>query len=103
MSENPGSPTTVGSDFGVGGVVVHSVFRGAGVPLGEDSCKVRIGLLDTVQHGSARHILEGSFEVKSNNDSGGVSFREVLDGLDHRVCTVRSSNTALQWSSTLGH
>ena len=44
------------------------MLRRASVPLGEDSCKVRIGLLDTVQHGSARHILEGRFEVKSNED-----------------------------------
>ena len=34
------------------------MLRGASIPLGEDSCKVRIGLRDTVQHGSARHILE---------------------------------------------
>ena len=50
--------------------MVHPVLSGAGVPLGEDSCKVRIGLLDTARHGSARHILEGHFEVKSNKDSG---------------------------------
>ena len=56
---------------------MHSVLRGAGVPLGEDSCKIRIGLRDTVQHCSARHILEGRFEVKSNNDSGVVSFRQI--------------------------
>ena len=40
----------VGTDFGVGRIVVHSVLRGAGVPLGEHSCKTRIGLRDTVQH-----------------------------------------------------
>ena len=68
----------VDTDFGVGRTVVHPVLCGAGVPLGEDSSKIRIGLLDTVQHGSPRHILEGSFEVKSNKDSGGVSFREVM-------------------------
>ena len=65
----------MGTDFGVSRIVVHPVLSGANVPLGEDSCKVRIRLLDTVQHGSARHILEGRFEVKSNKDSGGVSFR----------------------------
>ena len=68
----------VGTDFGVGRVVVHRVLSGAGVPLGEDSCKVRIGLLDTVQHGSERHILKGRFEVKSNKDPGVVSCCEVL-------------------------
>ena len=55
-------------------------------------------------HGIAlRDMLEGRFEVKSNKDSGVVSFREVLDGLDHRVCSVWSSNTTLQGSRTLGH
>ena len=82
---------------------MHSVLRGAGVPLGKDRSKVRISLSDAVQHGSARDILEGSLEVKSNKDSRVVGFRKVLDGLDHRVRTVRSSNTVLQWSSTLGH
>ena len=47
---------------------MHSVLRGSGVPLGKDSCKIRTGLRDTVQHCSARHILEGRFEVKSNKD-----------------------------------
>ena len=82
---------------------MHSVLRGAGVPLGEDSCKIRIGLRNTVQHGSARHVLEGRFEVKSNKNPGVISFREVLDGLDHRVCSIWSSNTVLQGSRTLGH
>ena len=70
--------------------------------LGKKRSKVRISLSDAVQHGSARDILEGSLEVKSNKDSGVVGFRKVLDGLDHRVCTFGSSNTVLQWSSTLG-
>ena len=35
----------VGTDFGVGRIVLHPVVSGASVPLGEDSCKVRIGLL----------------------------------------------------------
>ena len=52
---------------------MHPVLSGASVPLGEDGCKVRTGLLDTAQHGSARHILEGRFWVKGNKDSGGVS------------------------------
>ena len=73
---------------------------GAGVPLGKDRSKVRVTLSDAVQHGSARDVLE---EVKSNKNPRVVSFREVLDGLDHRVCTVRSPDTVLQWSSTLGH
>ena len=64
---------------------MHSVLRGAGVQLGEDSCKIRIGLRHAVQHCAARHILEGRFAVKSNKDSGVMSFRKVLDGLDHRV------------------
>ena len=83
--------------------MVHPVLRGAGVQLGEDSCKVRIGLLEAAQHGSARHILAGRFEVKSNKDSGSVSFREVLKGFDHRVCSIWSSNTVLQSPRTLGH
>ena len=82
---------------------MHSVLRGAGVPLGKDRSKVRISLSDAVQHGSARDILEGSLEVKSNKDSRVVGFRKVLDGLDHRVCTIWSPDTVLQWSSTLGH
>ena len=45
---------TVGSDFGVGRVVMHSVLRGACVPPGKDRSKVGIGLSDAVQHGSAR-------------------------------------------------
>ena len=93
----------VGTDFGVGRVKVHDVLSGASVPLGQNSCEVRIGLLDTVQHDYARHILEGRFEIKSNKDSGGVSFREVLNGFDHRVCSVWSSNTVLQTSRTFGH
>ena len=64
---------------------MHRVLRGAGVPLGEDSCKIRIGLRNAVQHCAARHILEGRFEVKSNEDSGVISLRKVLDGFDHRV------------------
>ena len=60
---------TVGTDFGVGRIVVHSVFSGTSVPLGEYSCKIRIVLFDAVQHGSARHILEGRFGIKSNKDS----------------------------------
>ena len=92
--DNP-DPPAVGTDFGVGRVVVRPVLCGAGVPLGEDSCKVRIGSLNIVQHGAARHFLEGRFEVRSNKDSGGVSFREVLDGLDHRVCSVWSSITVM--------
>ena len=95
--------STVGTDLGVGGIVVHPVLRGASVPLGEDSCKIRIGLSDAVQHGSARHILEGRFEIKSNKDSGGVSLREVLNGFDHGVCSVWSSTTILQRSPTFGH
>ena len=79
------------------------MLRGAGVPLGEDSCKIRIGLRNAVQHCAARHMLEGRFEVKSNKDSGVISLREVLDGLDHRVCSIWSSNTILQGSRTLGH
>ena len=82
---------------------MHSVLRGAGVPFGKDRSKVRISLSDAVQHGSTRDILEGSLEVKSDKNSRVVGFSDVLDGLDHRVCAVRSSNTALQWSSTLGH
>ena len=56
---------------------MHPVLSGASVPLVEDSCKLRIGLLGTVQHGSARHILEGRSEVKSYKDSGGVSLRGI--------------------------
>ena len=82
---------------------MHSVLRGAGVPLGKDRSKVRVSLRDALQHGSAKDILEGSLEVKSNKDPRVVGFRKVLDGLDHRVCAVRSSNTVLQWSSALGH
>ena len=67
---------------------MHSVLRGAGVPLGEDSCKIRIGLYSIA--GSAKHVLEGRFEVKSNKDSGVISFRKVLDGFDHRVCSVHT-------------
>ena len=92
----------VGTDFGVGRIVVHPVLRGASVPLGEDSCN-RIGLRTAVQLCAARHILEGRFEVKSDKDSGVVSLREVLDGLDHRVCSIWSSNTILHRSGTLGH
>ena len=44
---------------------------------------------------SARHILEGRFEDKSNKDPRVVSFLKVLDGFDHRVCSVWSSNTVL--------
>ena len=75
---------------------MHSVLRGAGVPLEEDRSEIRISLSDTVQHSSARDILEGSLEVKSNENSGVIGFRQVLDGLDHGVCTIRSSNTVLQ-------
>ena len=102
IEDNP-DPPTVGSDFGVGRVVVHSVLRGAGVPFGKDRSKVRISLSDAVQHGSARDILEGSLEVKSNKNSRVVSFRQVLDGFDHRICTIWSSNTVFEWSSTLSH
>ena len=38
-----------------------------------------LGMISCEQS-SARHILEGRFEVKSNIDSGVVSIREVLDG-----------------------
>ena len=93
----------VGTDFGVGRFEVQPVLRGASVPLGEDSRKIRIGLRNTVQHSSARDSLEGRFEVKGNKDSGVVSFREIVDGFDHRVCSVWSSNTVLQGSRTLGH
>ena len=48
---------------------MHSVLRGAGVPLGKDRSEIRISLSDTVQHSSARDMLEGSLEVKSNKDS----------------------------------
>ena len=82
---------------------MHSVLRGAGVPLGKDRSEIRISLSDTVQHSSARDILEGSLEVKSNKDPRVVSFRKVLDGFDHCVCPIWSSNTVLQWSRALGH
>ena len=82
---------------------MHSVLRGASVPLGKNRSKVRVSLSDAVQRGSARDILEGSLEVKGNKDPRVVSFREILDGLHHRVCAVWSSNTVLQWSSTLGY
>ena len=59
--------------------------------------------LISTQHGSPRHILEGRFKIKSNKDSGGVSLREVLNGFDHRACSVWSSNSMLQRSSTVGH
>ena len=48
---------------------MHSVLSGAGVPFGKDRSKVRVSLSDAVQHGSARDILEGSLEVKSNKNS----------------------------------
>ena len=55
----------------------------AGVPLGEDGCKIRIGLeLILYSIALARDILESSLEVKSNKDSGVVGFRKVLDGLE---------------------
>ena len=82
---------------------MHSVLRGAGVPFGKDRSEIRISLSDAVQHGSARDILEGSLEVKSDKNSRVVSFRQVLDGLDHRICTIWSSDTVLKWSSTLSH
>ena len=82
---------------------MHSVLRGASVPLGKDRSEIRISLSDAVQHSSARDILEGSFEIKSNNDSRVVRFRKVLDGFDHCVCSVWSSNTVLQRSRALGH
>ena len=66
---------------------MHSVLRGAGVPLGKDRCKIRISLRNTVQHSSARDILEDSLEVKSNKDPRVVGFRKVLDGFDHCVCS----------------
>ena len=79
------------------------MLRDAGVPLGTDRSEIRIGFSDTVQHCSARHILEGSLEVKSNKDPRLVIFRKVLDGFDHCVCSIWSSNTVLQRSRTLGH
>ena len=45
---------------------MHSVFRGACVPLGKDRSKVSISLSNAEKHGSARDVLEGSLEVKSN-------------------------------------
>ena len=82
---------------------MHSAPSGTSVPLGEDSCKIRIVLFDAVQHGSPKHILEGRFDIKSNKDSGGISLRELLNGFDHRVFSVWPSNTILQKSSTFGH
>ena len=39
IEDNP-DPPTVGSDFGVGRVIVHTMFRYACVPPGEDCCEV---------------------------------------------------------------
>ena len=55
------------------------MLRGSSVPLGKDRSEIRISLSDTVQHSSARDILKGSLEVKSNKDSRVVSIRKVLD------------------------
>ena len=70
--------TTIGTDLGVGRLVMHPVLCCSTVPFGKDSSKVRVALLNSEQHGSTRDILEGSFEDKSNKDSGGVSLRKVL-------------------------
>ena len=82
--------------------MVHPVLSGTSVPLGENSCEVRTALLDTVQHGSTRHILEGRFEIKSNKDSGGVSLRKVFNGLDlsclhHLVFPLRTAKVSHFW------
>ena len=87
--------TTVGSDLGAGGLEVHPVLGGASVPFGKDGCEVRVVLLDAAQHGASRDILEGCLEVKRHKDSGGISLRKMLNGLDHRVCTIRSSHSTL--------
>ena len=37
---------------------------GACVPSGEDSSKVRVRLLNIIQHGTSRDVLKSGFEVK---------------------------------------
>ena len=54
--------------------LVHSVLCGSRIPFGKDSCEVRVVLLNAVQHGSARDILESSLEVKSNKDSASARY-----------------------------
>ena len=66
--------TTVGTDLGVGGFVVHSVLCGINFPFGKDICEVQVVLLSAVQHGLARDILEGSLEVKSKKDSASARY-----------------------------
>ena len=83
-------------DFGVGRIVVHSVLSGTSVPLGEDSCKVRIVLLDAVQQDSSGDFLEGRSEIKSNKRTREASANaRYWMGFDHLACSVWSSNTIL--------
>ena len=62
--------TTVGTDFGAGKIAVHPMLGGSRVPFGEDGCEIRVVLFDAEQHGTPRHILKGSLEVKRNKDPG---------------------------------
>ena len=95
--------TTVGSDLGVGELEVHPVLGGSCVPFGEDSSEVWISVLNAVEHGTPRDILDGRLEIKGNQHSSGICFSKILDGLDHCVGTVRSSNTILKRASTVSH
>ena len=95
--------TAVGSDLGVGGFKVHPVLGGSHVPFGEDGSEVWISVFNAVKHGASRDILEGRLQVKSKQHSSGIRLDQILNGLDHAVGTVRSSNTTLKRTSTFGH
>ena len=57
---------------------------------GEDSSEVQIIVLNAVELGTSRDILEGRHEVKGNQHSSGICFSKILGGLDHGVGIVRS-------------
>ena len=50
--------STVGCDFGLGGLEMQPARSGASVPSGEDGSNVRVALLDVVQHGTSGDILK---------------------------------------------
>ena len=95
--------TTVGSDLGAGGHEAHPKLGGACVPFGEDSSEVWISVFNAVGHGTTRHILESRLEGKGNKHSSGICFSKILNGLDHGVGNIGSSNTILKRTSTFGH
>ena len=74
--------TTVVSDLGVGGLEMHPVLGGACVPPGEDSSEVRVSVLNAVEHGTSRDILDGPLEVKGNQHSSGICLSKILGDPD---------------------